>query len=71
MSETSTILKVFRALLRDFPDKMLLHAKAVAGLPSPSERDWRSVRDWMFDKMPLVQREQKFILRKDDLVTLN
>jgi hypothetical protein len=25
----------------------------------------------MFDKMPLVMREQRFILRKEDLVTLN
>jgi hypothetical protein len=36
----------------------------------PSKRDWRSVKNWITNQKPLVAREQKFILRKEDLVTL-
>jgi hypothetical protein len=49
---------------------MLLRAKEVARLQRPSNRDWRSVKHWILEKAPLVQREQQFILRKEDLVTL-
>lgn len=36
----------------------------------PSKRDWRSVKNWIQNCRPLVEPEQKFILRKEDLVTL-
>jgi hypothetical protein len=49
---------------------MLLKAKEVASLQRPSERDWRSVRRWLLEKAPLVKREQSFILRREDIVTL-
>ena len=49
---------------------MLLKAKEVAGMQRPSKRDWRSVKNWIQGRNPLVETEQKFILRKEDLVTL-
>lgn len=49
---------------------MLLKAKDVAAMQRPSKRDWRSVKNWITNQKPLVAREQKFILRKEDLVTL-
>jgi hypothetical protein len=49
---------------------MLLKAKDIAAMQRPSKRDWRSVKNWMINHKPLVAREQKFILRKEDLVTL-
>lgn len=49
---------------------MLLKAKEMASLQRPSERDWRSVRKWLLEKAPLVKREQDFILRREDIVTL-
>lgn len=49
---------------------MLLKAKEIASLQRPSDRDWRSVKHWILEKAPLVKQEQRFILRKEDLVTL-
>lgn len=49
---------------------MLLKARDVASLQRPSDRDWRSVKHWILEKAPLIDREQQFILRKEDLVTL-
>lgn len=39
-------------------------------MQAPSSRDWRSVQSWIRNKAPLVEREQEFILKKEDLVTL-
>lgn len=49
---------------------MLLKAKEVAGMQRPSKRDWRSVKNWIDNRKPLVEKERRFILRKEDLVTL-
>lgn len=49
---------------------MLLRAKQVAGMQHPSARDWRSVKNWVVNHAPLVDEEQAFIWRKEDLVTL-
>lgn len=49
---------------------MLLRTAQVVRLGSASHRDWRSVRNWIFAYAPLVDREQLFILRKQDLVTM-
>jgi len=51
-------------------DNMLLKAKEMASLQRPSARDWRSVRKWLLEKAPLVKREQQFILRREDIITL-
>lgn len=53
-----------------FTDSMLLKAKEMASLQRPSARDWRSVRKWLLEKAPLVKREQEFILRREDIITL-
>lgn len=49
---------------------MLLKAKEMANMQAPSARDWRSVKSWIGNHAPLVEREQSFILKKEDLVTL-
>lgn len=49
---------------------MLLKSRDVASLQRPSDRDWRSVKHWILEKAPLVDKEQNFILKKEDLVTL-
>lgn len=49
---------------------MLLNAKQVTSMQHPAERDWRSVKRWIMGNKPLVDGEQEFILRKEDLVTL-
>lgn len=49
---------------------MLLKAKEIANLQAPSVRDWHSVRSWISNHAPLVERERNFIYKKEDLVTL-
>ncbi|KAK6430721.1 hypothetical protein LTR95_013118 [Oleoguttula sp. CCFEE 5521] len=42
----------------------------IAPANKPSDHDWESVRDWIMDNKPLVNREQDFILCEEDIVTL-
>ena len=51
-------------------DTMILNARQVTSMQHPAERDWRSVKRWIMGNKPLVDEEQEFILRKEDLVTL-
>lgn len=51
-------------------DEVLLKTKEMAALQRPSSRDYNSVRDWFYDFKPLVENEQSFIRRKEDIVTL-
>lgn len=36
----------------------------------PTEDEYRSVRDWLFDTKPVYDKELQYIRRKDDIVTL-
>ncbi|KAM0708667.1 hypothetical protein Q7P35_005319 [Cladosporium inversicolor] len=63
------VIAELKQCLMDY-DAMLLKARDVASLQRPSDRDWRSVKHWILEKAPLIDREQQFILRKEDLVTL-
>jgi hypothetical protein len=47
-------------------DTMLLKAKEVASMQTPSVR----VESWISNHGPLVEEEAAFILKKEDLVTL-
>ncbi|PQE28352.1 Peptidase C14 caspase domain protein [Rutstroemia sp. NJR-2017a BBW] len=51
-------------------DELLLRARALNSMSRPSETDYRSVENYMFDKKPLIDEEQGFIYDKNDLVTL-
>ena len=50
---------------------MLVKARGMAALPKPSKRDYSSVRHWFVGNHPVVQKEQEFIRRKEDIVTLH
>lgn len=50
---------------------MLLNSKAVHGLSRPSNQDHRSVLNWFAAKKPLVKREEEYIRRKEDLVSIH
>lgn len=39
-------------------------------MQAPSVRDWRSVKSWFNNHAPLVEREEAYIQKKEDLVTL-
>lgn len=51
-------------------DEALLRTKDIAHLQRPSERDYQSVRDWFVDEKPLVDDEELYIQRKEDIITL-
>lgn len=51
-------------------DEVLLRTRDIVALQRPSNRDWKSVRDWIFDVKPLIDGEAAFILKKEDIVTL-
>ena len=53
------------------PDAILVKSKEVASFQRPSTRDYRSVRYWFKNKAPLVEKEQRFIKQKEDLVVVS
>ena len=52
------------------PDRILLKAKKVSALQRPAESDWRSVVNWIYSSGPLIESEQEFVRKREDLVTL-
>ena len=52
-------------------DEMLIKARDLAAFQRPSERDRGSVRTWMSNHRPLVEKEQAFIRHREDHVTLH
>jgi polyphosphate kinase 2 (PPK2 family) len=52
-------------------DEVLVKVRDLVSLQKPSERDHRSVSNWISNSKPLVDKEQRFIKHKEDLVTLN
>lgn len=51
-------------------DEVLLKTQHMLTLQRPSRKDYESVRDWFLDFNPLVEDEQSFIRRKEDIITL-
>ena len=48
-----------------------MKAKELASFQKPSDRDYRSVRRFFSNTNPLVDKEQAFILHKEDVLTLH
>lgn len=51
-------------------DEILVKARELNAFQKPSNRDYKSVRTWFYNEKPLVEAEQEFIQRKEDIVTL-
>ena len=51
-------------------DELLIKARELISFQRPTERDYRSVRNWFHNVAPLVDEEQDYILWKEDIVTL-
>ena len=52
-------------------DKVLRKARGLNAFQRPSERDWKSLRDWFIAEKPLTyEPEGEYILKKEDLITL-
>ena len=52
-------------------DETLIKARELLSFQKPSERDYRSVKNWIWNLKPLVGREQAFINHKEDILTLH
>ncbi|OCK93309.1 uncharacterized protein K441DRAFT_142941 [Cenococcum geophilum 1.58] len=64
------ILSDVRAKLVDY-DEILCKARELAAFQKPSDRDYGSVRTWFYNVAPVVQAEERWIKRKEDIVTLH
>lgn len=51
-------------------DEVLLRTQEVNSLQKPSRKDYRSVKSWFMNHEPVVQGEWRYLLRKEDIVTL-
>ncbi|KAF2490117.1 hypothetical protein BU16DRAFT_553300 [Lophium mytilinum] len=51
-------------------DEILVKARELNAFQRPSSRDYRSVRNWFWKEGALVEAEEEFIKRKEDIVTL-
>lgn len=51
-------------------DDLLVKARELVSFQRPTDRDYRSVRNWHKQGTPLVGEDQEFLLWKEDIVTL-
>lgn len=51
-------------------DELLVKARELVSFQRPTDRDYRSVRNWHEQAAPLVSEEQEFLLWKEDIITL-
>jgi hypothetical protein len=51
-------------------DELLIKARELVAFQRPTDRDYRSVRNWHEQAAPLVGEDQEFLLWKEDIVTL-
>ncbi|KAI9690365.1 MAG: hypothetical protein M1822_009327 [Bathelium mastoideum] len=51
-------------------DEVLIKAREMVSFQRPADRDYRSVRTWLFNTRPIVDEEEAFIRCKEDIVTL-
>lgn len=68
-SERVNLLSKIEGLLVRY-NEILMKARDMNGFQRPSNRDYRSIRRWFQSKGPLVEGEQEYIKRREDLVTL-
>ncbi|KAF2125112.1 hypothetical protein P153DRAFT_360718 [Dothidotthia symphoricarpi CBS 119687] len=69
-SDRTTLLSTIRDKLVSY-DEVLMKARELNAFQRPSKRDYRSLRRWFRSKAPLnYEREEEFIKRKEDLITL-
>lgn len=70
LSERAVLLEQIRVKLLEY-DEMVIKGREMVGFQRPSDRDWQSFRNWFWNKKPLsYEREEEFIRRKGDLITL-
>lgn len=69
-SKRSGMLATIREKLVNY-DELMIKARELNAFQRPSKRDYFSLRRWFFNKKPLnYHREEEFVKRKEDLITL-
>ncbi|CAG8971605.1 hypothetical protein HYALB_00007998 [Hymenoscyphus albidus] len=63
------ILDDIEIVLKQYGE-LLLQTQNMVALNKPATRDFKSVERYIFGKQPLVDEEQGFIYKKEDLITL-
>lgn len=51
-------------------DELLIKARELVSFQRPTDRDYKSVRNWFHNVAPLVADEQEYIMWKEDILTL-
>lgn len=51
-------------------DELLVKARELVSFQRPTSRDYKSVRNWIINKAPLVEEDQDYIFWQEDLITL-
>jgi PAS domain-containing protein len=70
LSERAALLNKIRLKLLEY-DEMLVKGREMAEFQRPSDPDWLTFRIWFWNTKPLsYEREEEFIQRKGDLITL-
>ena len=69
VSDRATLLDLICDKLVRY-DEILLKARELNACQRPSDRDYRSLRHWCGSENQLLRREQQFVKRKEDLITL-
>ena len=69
-SKRSTLLGSIREKLVNY-DEIMIKMRELNAFQRPSKRDYHSLRTWFYNMKPLsYEREELFVKRKEDLVTL-
>ena len=63
------LLQRFGTELKEYDD-LLLREHAIASLPKPTKRNFRTVFDWVYNEQPIVQEEYQYLYQRDDFVLL-
>jgi len=64
------ILEDIREALLKY-DEVLIKSRDLIAFQKPSNRDYGSVRNWVCNQKPLVEKEQAFVKHREDVVTLH
>lgn len=67
-TRTALLSRIEAAILKY--DQLLLNSQQLAAANRPPERDYNSVANFISHKKPLLQGDDDFIYRKEDLITL-
>ncbi|KAF2839380.1 hypothetical protein M501DRAFT_974670 [Patellaria atrata CBS 101060] len=64
------IIEEIRVTLMKY-DEVLVKARDLVAFQKPSNRDYASIRNWICKNKPLIERDQEFVKRREDVLSLH